>query len=294
MAICYACDPIEDKSLREQYYENVGTPITKAQLQAAISVTQPIPNVDGAVEGDQYVVLKNSRPDIPGVWHIEWGPAGNRSKKTLATDAFTYICETNADYDIYFVAISENQLVQTDPIHISVTNVFDLFDNYFTGAENKADKSAGKRWEFRNSQQGYVCHMGAHGAWKYATSGITPEGPGVAWWGQTTRATAGEQTMVFEYDGNKLTTYKANGTVDKVGGFSYNHNEVEESVFGELTTTIPVSGGAYDYGGSQGTNNVFWIVTFDEDYLSIFHPEVYVGGGDWDDEGWYCFYQAKP
>ncbi|MGV8094776.1 MAG: hypothetical protein AB2L24_23225 [Mangrovibacterium sp.] len=47
----YACDPIEDESLREKYYENVGTPLTKAELEAVISVTQPIPNQDGVSSG---------------------------------------------------------------------------------------------------------------------------------------------------------------------------------------------------------------------------------------------------
>lgn len=50
--IATACDPIEDEDLRDKYFTNPGTPITKAELQAAISVTQPIPNTDGAIEGD--------------------------------------------------------------------------------------------------------------------------------------------------------------------------------------------------------------------------------------------------
>ena len=68
MSALAACDPIEDESLRDDY-QNAGTPITKEELQAAISVTQPYPNQEGVVEGDQYVVLKNSRPDVGGVWH---------------------------------------------------------------------------------------------------------------------------------------------------------------------------------------------------------------------------------
>ena len=49
---------------------DAGTPITKEALQADISITQPFPNQDGVVEGDQYIALKNSRPDIGGSWHI--------------------------------------------------------------------------------------------------------------------------------------------------------------------------------------------------------------------------------
>lgn len=71
--IVTACDPIEDEDLRDKYVTDAGTPITKEALQAAISITQPFPNQDGVVEGDQYIALKNSRPDIGGSWHIEWG-----------------------------------------------------------------------------------------------------------------------------------------------------------------------------------------------------------------------------
>ena len=62
--IVTACDPIEDEDLRDKYVTDAGTPITKEALQAAISITQPFPNQDGVVEGDQYIALKNSRPDI--------------------------------------------------------------------------------------------------------------------------------------------------------------------------------------------------------------------------------------
>ena len=41
----YGCDPIEDKLLREKF-ENAGSPITQAELDAALSVTQPIQNAD--------------------------------------------------------------------------------------------------------------------------------------------------------------------------------------------------------------------------------------------------------
>lgn len=68
--IVTACDPIEDEDLRDKYVTDAGTPITKEALQAAISITQPFPNQDGVVEGDQYIALKNSRPDIGGSWHI--------------------------------------------------------------------------------------------------------------------------------------------------------------------------------------------------------------------------------
>ena len=83
--IVTACDPIEDEDLRDKYVTDAGTPITKEALQAAISITQPFPNQDGVVEGDQYIALKNSRPDIGGSWHIEWGGEGSKlwSRTTL-------------------------------------------------------------------------------------------------------------------------------------------------------------------------------------------------------------------
>ncbi len=65
----YGCDPIEDMALREQF-ENAGAPISQAELDAALSVTQPIPNTDDKVEGDQYVVLKTVAPMLAvyGTW----------------------------------------------------------------------------------------------------------------------------------------------------------------------------------------------------------------------------------
>lgn len=129
--IATACDPIEDEDLRDKYFTNPGTPITKAELQAAISVTQPIPNTDGAIEGDQYVHIKNSRPDIGGVWHIK--PQG-KAELTVVTDNDTIVLTENLDYQIYYVGISANQIIITDPVSITVTNVFDEWSNFLTGA----------------------------------------------------------------------------------------------------------------------------------------------------------------
>ena len=72
-SLSVACNPLEDDSLRDKFIVNAGTPITKTTLSAAISVTQPFPNEDGVVMGDQCVVIKNKRPDIGGAWHIGWG-----------------------------------------------------------------------------------------------------------------------------------------------------------------------------------------------------------------------------
>ena len=186
--IVTACDPIEDEDLRDKYVTDAGTPITKEALQAAISITQPFPNQDGAVEGDQYIALKNE---------------GSKQSKTLVTDNATVIMESNADYSIYYMGISANQIIKTEPVVVTVTNVFDDWSTYFTGATDKSDKSAKKTWKFREVSWGSVCNMGAHGGWKYTSAGYTPES-NFAWWANVTAAEAGDQSMVFEFDGNKM------------------------------------------------------------------------------------------
>lgn len=83
--------------------------------------------------------------------------------------------ESNADYSIYYMGISANQIIKTDPVVVTVTNVFDDWSTYFTGATDKSDKSAKKTWKFREVSWGSVCNMGAHGGWKYTSAGYTPE-----------------------------------------------------------------------------------------------------------------------
>lgn len=282
--IVTACDPIEDQELRDKYVKGAGSPIAKETLQAAISVTQPIPNEEGKVEGDQYVVLKNSRPDIGGTWHIEWISNGNVQSKIYGTDNDTIIMESNNEFSIYYTGISANQMVKTDPVKITVTNVFDEWDGFLTGAKDKSDKAATKTWKFREDKWGLVCFMGAYGYWKYYEPEISH---GNAWWGQTTLAQAGDQKMIFEYDENKMTTYSASGTVKNAGGFSYSHNIPDEKVLGELTTTVPLIGSEFDDNGQNKTSNKFWVLTLTDEYMTLFHPGKYTGGTDWNDDG-YC------
>ena len=82
--------------------------------------------------------------------------------------------ESNADYSIYYMGISANQIIKTDPVVVTATNVFDDWSTYFTGATDKSDKSAKKTWKFREVSWGSVCNMGAHGGWKYTSAGYTP------------------------------------------------------------------------------------------------------------------------
>lgn len=287
LLLCFACDPIEDQSLREKYIDNVGEPISQAELQKAISVTQPFENKDGVVEGDQYVIIKNNRPDIGGTWHLRWG-AG---EKTLGTNNDTVIYDANGIYDIYYVGISANKIIKTDPITITVTNVFDEWAGLLTGAENKADKAAQKTWMFREVSWGSVCNMGAHGGWKYTEAGYTPES-NFAWWASKTLAQAGNQTMTFKFDGNKLIVYNADGTQKNEGVFSFNHDKPEEGVLGEFSTTVPTIGGQYDEIGQKMGTNTFWILTLTDDYMTIYHPLKYSGGADWADHGWYAYFEA--
>lgn len=280
-----SCDPIEDLSLREKYITNAGTPVTVAELNAAISVTQPIPNQDGVVEGDQIVVLKNSRPDLGGAWHIGWSTGEKISNSNETTVAY----EANGTFEIYYAAISENQIVKSDPVTITVTNVFDPWAGYLTGAKDKADKGATKTWGFREVSWGSVCNMGAHGGWKYTSAGYTPES-NFAWWASVSYAEAGDQRMTFEYNGSKMTTYAADGSVRAEGGFAFAHTTPEDLVLGELLTTAPVIGSMYDDCG-QGTNNSFYLLTFTNEFITIYH-NGWGGSADWGDCGWYAYFQA--
>lgn len=286
--IVTACDPIEDEDLRDKYVTDAGSPITKEALQSAISVTQPFSNQDGVVKGDQYVVLKNSRPDIGGSWHLQWGA----NEKTIVTDHDTLIYESNGDFQIYYVGISANKIVQTDPVNISVTNVFDDWSTYFTNAVDKSDKSAKKTWKFREVSWGSVCNMGAHGGWKYTSAGYTPES-NFMWWANVTAAEAGDQSMVFEFNGNKMTTYDAKGNLKAEGTFSFTHDNPEEGVLGELITSIPTIGGEFDDNGQKAGSNKFWLLTLDNNYITIYHPGTYSGGVDWDDSGWYAYFKSE-
>lgn len=123
------------------------------------------------------------------------GGEGSKQSKTLVTDNATVIMESNADYSIYYMGISANQIIKTDPVVVTVTNVFDDWSTYFTGATDKSDKSAKKTWKFREVSWGSVCNMGAHGGWKYTSAGYTPES-NFAWWANVTAAEAGDQSMV--------------------------------------------------------------------------------------------------
>lgn len=283
-----SCDPIEDMDARNKY-ANAGTPVSKADLTAALSVKQ-LPNADGKVEGDQYVIVKNNKPEIGGVWKFYRGSVVT----TYATDADTIVLGTNGDYKIVYEGISANQRVVSDTIRITVTNVFDIFDRYLTGATDKADKSAKKVWRFRKVQWGSYCNMGAYGGWKYTSAGYTPES-NFAWWSNITDlSTLGNQSMVMSYNGTTMTIYEPDGTtVRRSGSFAYTHTVADELVKGELTMSVRTMGGEFDETSTAKTDIVYWILTLDDKYMTLFHPVKYTGGVDWDSYGWYVYYECE-
>lgn len=279
----YGCDPIEDKSLREEF-EHPGTPISQAELDAALSVTQPIPNTDDKVEGDQYVVLKNNRPEIGGVWHLGW----STGEKIVASDDITIIYDANGEYEIYYTGISANQIVASKKFQISVTNCFDDYDRLLSGAKDKADKAAKKTWKFLQVKG--ALYNGMYGNWKY----YDPI-PGQNSWGTVNTGTIPEQTMVFEFAGHKMSTYLESGTVSKEGTWAYTH-ENPEGVLGELITTVPIIGTNISWSAWQGVSTPYWIVSISENLLVLCFPQTYnkpADAADWDFFATYFFLVPK-
>lgn len=286
--LAIGCDPIEDESLREKHFENPGTPITKEDLFKALEVTQPFENRDGVVEGDQYIVITNHRPDIGGAWTFETATGS----KTSRSDHDTIIYTDNGTFNIYYTGISAGQIVKTDPIQVTVTNVFDTYETILNGAANKSDLAAKKVWELTGNKEGHVCYMGAHGAWKYE---VDIWAAGIKWWANQPESAVSGETMEFAFDKHLFTTYNADGSINKQGNYAFTHTEAEPKVLGELITTVPILGGRYDEVGevTGGKNNTFWIIQIDETHLVIYHPAKYAGGEDWSDYGWWAFYKAK-
>ena len=97
-----ACNPIEDLSLREQYVVKAGTPITSAELTSALTVAQ-----EGAT--NDIVTLKNNRTDVGGAWHV--GTA--MGETIIKNDQYTYVYESNGNFEIYYVGISEGKIVES-------------------------------------------------------------------------------------------------------------------------------------------------------------------------------------
>lgn len=274
----WACTPIEDQELRDKYVTNAGDPIAVAELDAALEVSQPYPNQDGVIEGDQYIHLKNKRPEIGGTWHV--------GSKSYLTDDKIVVAEANGVYDVWYSAVSNGKIVNSTPVQVTVTNVFDPMVGMLTSAQDKTDKTASKEWGFRTDLS-FVCDMAAHGWWKY----YAPEyDVSIGWWGITDFAAAGDQRMVFSADGNKLTTFDATGAVKNEGTFEVSHEQPEDGVLGLFKTTVPVIGSEFDESGISENN--FYILTLTEQYMTIYHAPA-SPPGDWEDASWRVCYEAK-
>lgn len=274
------CDPIEDNSHRKAF-ENVGIPISQEELDAAISVTQPIPNEDNKVAGDQYVVLKNNRPDIGGVWHLGW----STGEKIVGTDNDTVIYDANGDYEIYYTGVSSNRIVTSKKFKITVTNCFDDYDRLLCGAVNKADKAAKKTWKFLPVSG--ALYDGEYGFWKR----YEPTPGKYAWEPLIDISTLTEQTMTLEFDGHRMTTYTAQGAVSKVGTWGYTH-EKPEKVIGEFVSTIPVIGTNTGWSKWKGAETPYWILHIAEDKLILCLPFTHkkpATTNDWDISATYFF-----
>ena len=283
----WACTPIEDQELRDKYVTNAGDPITVAELDASLEVSQPYPNTETAIEGDQYVHLKNKRPEIGGTWHV--------GSKSYLTDDQIIVVEANGVYDVYYSAVSNGKIVNSTPIQITVTNVFDPWMGYLTSAKDKADMAATKEWGFRTDLSN-ICDMCAHGWWKYASAGYTPESfSGISWWGQQVFDPANDQRMVFAVNGNKLTTFDASGAVMNEGKFEFSQDQPEDGVLGMLRTDIPIIGSEFDDNGTQtvGGPNTFYILTLTEKYMTLYEWWSTTPGSDWGDCSWRVVYEAK-
>jgi hypothetical protein len=273
--LCYACNPIEDTSLREKYYDNAGTPITKTELNAAISVTQPIPNMDGVVAGDQYVVLNYKRPDVPGVWHYQT----STGYKTVLSDHDTILYDANGSYKIYFTALSARTMVVSDTITVSVTNCFDEYIHFLTGAQDKADKTAKKKWKFVNKSM--ANYNGMLDTWQYFT--MTP---GVqAWGGSVLSADDFNKKMEFDVQNSKLIVYSSAGAIDRQGNWAANHN-TDQKTQGQLACSVQVltgnSGGGI-WQAFSGVKTPYYILKISETELILALPTTYSPPDDWYD-----------
>lgn len=285
-----SCDPIEDTDLRKSW-ENAGEAISSAELTKALEVKQ-MENLDTRVEGDQYIIVKNNRPDIGGVWCLEHDGVVD----TWGTDADTLVATANGEYTLTYKGIHNNKQVTSQPIALTVTNCFDEFDSLLFGAKDKTDKGAKKVWKLRNvevkSGRFSYCNMGAYGGWKYTSAGYTPESDFI-WWASITDAEIGDKInwrMVFNYSGGKYSVLKTDGTATVEGNVRYTHNTPDEMVKGELVPSGNLLGSEYDECGKA--NMTMWILTLNEKYMTLFHPAVYTGGVDWSDYGWYVYYEA--
>ena len=281
-----ACNPIEDTGARDEFAKK-GMPVSIEELNAALSVTQPIPNSDNKVEGDQYVVLNNARTDIPGTWFVETSTGIVKRN----TDHDTVIYGANNTYSIYFVGLSEGEAVKSRTFTVTVTNCFDEYMTYLTGAIDKADKTAKKTWKLLDHPLAF--YNGMYGAWKYYDMA-----PGQSNYqgGASVLATADfAKYMVFEIEGGKLTVYDGNNTVLNAGGWAFTHEDRGEEIDGELIVSVPLIATEKRWQTFSGTSTPYYILSIDANSMILCLPGTYNRTGeDWDyDASYYFFVPAE-
>ncbi len=113
--------------------------------------------------------------------------------------------------------------------------------------------------------------------------------------GTVNAATIPEQTMVFEFNAHKMTTYLGSGAVSKEGTWAYTHNK-PEGVTGELITTAPVIGTNISWSVWKGASTPYWITYISEDLLVLCFPQTYskpADAADWDFYGTYFYLVPK-
>ena len=304
----FACAPIEDQSLREKYVTNAGAPLTSAEITQHLSVTQP----KAAQYEDFYIEVKNNDPDIAGVWHFTTGGGD----AVLYSKNGSYEYSANGDFEVFFVATTGNQLVESEHFKVSVANVFDPWVGMLTGATSSKDVDSQKTWEFRtidhttnkdtaipHDPTGWICESPGYPLWAYYPCTDC----GQDWGGKATFADAGDQTMVFKFGGNKLTTYDKNGNKKAEGSFGVSRTAPDPrdpaagtgmKAMGALTTNIPLPGGEYDWDG-QGDNNTFLLLELTDEILSVGHanwpnpvPAKWTDD-DWGVQIWLCWYKVR-
>jgi hypothetical protein len=275
-----ACDPIEDQSLREDF-ENTGTPVTQEELDAAISITQPI-------EGQDYkVVVKNNRTDVPGVWHVQTSVG----QKTIGTDRDTIVYDKNSTYEIYYTGLSAKQVVTSKTFSVSVSDLpVDEYEMYICGATQGNTNGAKKTWTFQRAEKP-VCYNGMLAAWHY----YSPFTPGTSIWGTVNLTDILDQTMTFEFEDSKFTTYDKNGVKMGEGKWSSTHNFNDNNkVVGELYTTIGIIGSTIRWQTFDGTKTPYWIQRISADEMVLILPSVYVIPDEpWNNDASYYFLEPK-
>jgi hypothetical protein len=277
-----ACNPIEDTSARDEFAEK-GAPVSVDELNAALSVTQPIPNSDDKVEGDQYVVLNNTRTDIPGTWFVETSTGTVRRN----TDHDTVIYGANNTYNIYFVGLSEGQAVRSRTFTVTVTNCFDEYMTFLTGAVDKADRTAKKTWKLLDHPLSF--YNGMYGAWKYYT--MSPGQSNYQGGSSVLTAVDFAKYMVFEMEGGKLTVYNGSNAVLGTGGWAFTHEGRGEQIDGELIVSVPLIATEKSWQGFSGTSSPYYILSVDANSMILCLPGTYNRTGeDWDYDASYYFF----